>query len=139
MKRNTFLLISVLALFILSPSLVTAQDDPKLRVLVLTDIEADPDDTESLIRFLIYCNQWEVEGLIGTPPIHQKKRVAPESILKILAACQIVQPNLLKHEPGYPSYETLTEKVNQGLPVYGMQAAGMVHDSQGSDWILQVL
>ena len=88
--------------FILSPGTISAQPADKLRVLVLTDIEADPDDTQSLIRFLMYCNQWDVEGLIATTSIHQKNRVAPESILKILAAYQIVQPNLLKHESGYP-------------------------------------
>jgi len=27
----------------------------KYRVLIQSDIEADPDDTESLIRFLLYC------------------------------------------------------------------------------------
>ena len=105
----------------------------------MTDIEADPDDTQSLIRFLTYCNQWDVEGLIATTSIHQKKRVAPESILKILAAYQIVQPNLLKHESGYPDYTFLTEKVKQGLPIYGMEAVGEGHDSEGSEWIIRVL
>jgi Protein of unknown function (DUF1593) len=139
MKRITALLTSLSILFSLSPSLLTAQDNIKLRVLVLTDIEADPDDTQSLIRFLTYCNQWDVEGLIATTSIHQKKRVAPESILKILTAYQIVQPNLLKHEAGYPSYEILKEKVKQGLAVYGMEGVGNGHDSEGSDWILKVL
>ena len=139
MKRITVLLTSLSFLFSFSTSPLTAQENIKLRVLVLTDIEADPDDTQSLIRFLTYCNQWDVEGLIATTSIHQKKRVAPESVLKILAAYQIVQPNLLKHEAGYPTYETLKEKVKHGLPVYGMEGVGMGHDSEGSDWILQVL
>ena len=113
--------------------------DGQTPVLVLTDIEADPDDTQSLIRFLLYSNQWDVEGLIATTSIHQKKRVSPESILKILAAYQIVQPNLLKHESGYPPYESLKEKVKKGLPQYGMEAVGEGHDSEGSEWIVQVL
>jgi hypothetical protein len=50
--------------------------------------------------------------------------VAPESILKILNAYKIVQPNLLIHEPGYPSYEELKEKVKHGLPVYGTLGLG---------------
>ena len=32
--------------------------DNKRRVLVLTDIENEPDDAESLVRFLLYSNQW---------------------------------------------------------------------------------
>jgi hypothetical protein len=76
----------------------SAQENSKLRVIVLTDIEADPDDAESMVRFLTYSNQWDVEGLIATTSIHQKTRVAPESILYILDAYNKVQPNLLKHE-----------------------------------------
>jgi len=116
-----------------------AQANKKLRVLVLTDIEADPDDTQSLIRFLIYSNQWDVEGLIATTSIHQKTRVAPESILKVLDAYKKVQPNLLKHEPGYPTYDVLEAKVKKGLAVYGMEGVGEGKDSEGSEWIIKVL
>ena len=118
---------------------VSAQEITKLRVLVLTDIEADPDDTQSMIRFLTYSNQWDIEGLVATTSIHQKTRVAPESILKILEAYNKVQPNLLKHEKGYPDYSILASKVKKGLPLYGMQAVGQGQDSEGSDWIIQVL
>jgi len=139
MKRlHRFLQILLLA-FLFCHQAAKAHAADKLRVLVLTDIDADPDDTQSLIRFLLYCNQWDVEGLIATTSIHQKKRVAPESILKILAAYQIVLPNLLKHESGYPSYALLEEKVKKGLPVYGLEGLGEGHDSEGSEWIIRVL
>jgi hypothetical protein len=115
------------------------QERGKLRVMVLTDIEADPDDAQSMVRLLMYANQWDIEGLIATTSIHQKSRVAPESIDKILQAYGKVQPNLLKHERGYPSYEHLKAKVKKGLPVYGMEGVGKDKDSQGSDWIIQAL
>src|SRR5678816_3441848 len=89
------------------------QVDKKPRVLVLTDIEADPDDTQSMIRFLLYSNEWDVEGLIATTSIHQQARVAPESILKVLDAYKKVQPNLLQHENGYPSYDVLKPVVKE--------------------------
>ena len=111
----------------------------KLRVLVLTDIEADPDDAQSLVRFLTYANQWDIEGLVATTSIHQKKRVAPESIHKILRAYAKVQPNLQKHEKGYPAFEQLKAKVKEGLPVYGMEGVGEGKDSEGSEWIIKVL
>ena len=116
-----------------------AQNSQKLRVVVLTDIEADPDDAQSLVRLLLYANQWDIEGLIATTSIHQKTRVAPESIEKILRAYAKVQPNLLKHEKGYPTYEELTPRVKKGLPVYGAEGVGEGKDSQGSDWIVEVL
>ncbi|MBC7829009.1 MAG: DUF1593 domain-containing protein [Chitinophagaceae bacterium] len=118
---------------------LNAQTIPKFRVMILTDIEADPDDAQSMVRFLTYANQWDIEGLIATTSIHQKTRVAPETIHKILQAYQKVQPNLLKHEKGYPAYEELKTKVKKGLPVYGMNGVGAGKDSEGSEWIINTL
>ena len=36
------------------------------RVLVLTDISNEPDDEESMVRFLVYANEYDVEGLVAT-------------------------------------------------------------------------
>lgn len=116
-----------------------AQSQPKLRVLVLTDMEADPDDAQSLVRFLTYSNQWDVEGLIATTSIHQKKRVAPETIHAIVDAYGKVQPNLLKHEKGYPTALELKSKIKKHLAVYGMEGVGEGKDSDGSELIIRVL
>lgn len=124
-KINVIFLIRLLILFFI-PALTSAQASKKLRVLVLSDIEADPDDTQSLIRFLTYCNQWDVEGLIATTSIHQQTRVAPESMIKVLDAYKKIQPNLLKHEKGYTTYDQLKLKVKKGLAVYGMQGVGII-------------
>lgn len=137
-QLKTIVLILLLLTRLISSD-VFAQTDKKQRVVVLTDIEADPDDTQSLIRFLLYSNQFDVEGLIATTSIHQQTRVAPESILKILDAYKKTQPNLLKHEKGFPSYDMLRAKVKKGLAVYGMQGIGEGKDSEGSDWIIKIL
>lgn len=129
----------VIILLTLFPLLLQAQDIRKKRVLVLTDIEADPDDTQSLVRLLLYANQLDIEGIIATTSIHQKTRVAPESINKILNAYEKVQPNLLKHEKGFPLASDLRTKVKKGLPVYGMEGVGEGHDSEGSEWIIKAL
>lgn len=139
MHQLKTIVLTLLLLTSLISSDVFAQTDKKQRVLVLTDIEADPDDTQSLIRFLLYSNQWDVEGLIATTSIHQQTRVAPESILKILDAYKKIQPNLLKHEKGFPSSDMLRSKVKKGLAVYGMQGVGEGKDSEGSDWIIKIL
>ena len=121
------------------PFTAFSQQEKKPRVLVLTDIEADPDDTQSLIRLLLYANQIDVEGLVATTSIHQKTRVAPESIMKVLEAYGKVQPNLIKHEPGYPTRDELKSKVKKGLAAYGMEGVGDGKDTEGSDWIISML
>lgn len=109
------------------------------RVIVLSDIEADPEDAQSLIRFLTYSNQWDIEGLITTTSIHQKNRVFPESIIKVLDAYQKNQPNLLKHEKGYTTASALKQRVKKGLAAYGMSGVGEGKDSEGYDRIIKEL
>jgi hypothetical protein len=139
MKQKTtfFLLASALLLGASLPAFATPADKP--RVLVLTDIEADPDDTQSLVRLLLYSNQLDIEALIATTSVHQKSRVAPESIRKVIQAYGKVQPNLLKHEPGFPTVDTLLGRVTQGLAQYGMAGVGEGKDSPGSDRLIEIL
>ena len=111
----------------------------KHRVIILTDIENEPDDTQSLVRLLLYANQIDIEGIIATTSVHLQNRVAPESIHRIVAAYAIVQPNLLKHEAGFPEAKVLASRVTQGLAVYGMSGVGEGKDSPGSNMIITAL
>jgi len=76
---------------------------------------------------------------VATTSIHQKTRVAPESILKILETYGKVQPNLIKHEQGYPAKAALATKVKKGLTTHGTEGVGGRKDSEGSDWIVSAL
>ena len=111
----------------------------KLRVLVLTDIENEPDDAQSMVRFLTYSNQWNIEGLIATTSIHQPNRVAPDKIKQIVTAYGKVRSTLLLHEKGYPETTYLTGITKAGYPNYGMEAVGAGKDSEGSEWIISVV
>ena len=55
---------SLLLLVILLPTGLTHAE--KQRVFVLTDISNEPDDEESMVRFLVYANEYDVEGLVAT-------------------------------------------------------------------------
>lgn len=113
--------------------------EDKPRVIVLTDIENEPDDAESLVRFLLYSNQFDVMGIIATTSVWQKDKTAEWRIHEILEAYEKVQPNLLNHEEGYPSYEVLKSLTKVGIPEYGMKGVGEGKDSEGSNWIIQTL
>ena len=109
----------------------------KHRIIVLTDIENEPDDAMSLVRFLTYSNQWDVEGLIATTSVHQKRETAAWRIREILEAYGEVRDNLEKHEQGYPTKDYLLSIVREGYKDYGMNAVGKGMDSPGSDLIIQ--
>jgi hypothetical protein len=139
MKSLLQFIINLLVLFCFISGNASAQTFIKQRLIVLTDIEADPDDSQSLIRLLLYSNQIEIEGLIATTSVHQQTHVAPETIRKIIRGYEKIQPNLLKHEPGFPAAQELLSLVKQGLPVYGLEGVGKGKDSEGSEWIIKVL
>ena len=126
----------ILITLILSLHLLSAQQD---RVIILTDIEADPDDAQSLVRLLLYSNEVDIKGIVATTSVWQKTRIAPESIVKIIEAYGKVHSNLRKHEDGFPTAKALLKLVKRGLPKYGLLGVGDGNDSEGSDWIIRVL
>jgi hypothetical protein len=123
----------------LTCSFIFGQPIQKQRVIILTDIEADPDDTESLVRLLVYSNQLDIKGIIATTSCWHKNMVNPESIKKIVEAYGQVQPNLMKHENGFPTAESIYPLIKKGLPEYGMDGVGASKDSEGSEWIINEL
>jgi len=137
MKMNLILCWCVC--FLVSGVAATVFADSRPRVLVLTDIENEPDDAMSMVRFLTYANQFEIEGLVATTSVHQQKRVAPERIRRIVEAYGKVRDNLEKHEAGFPVAENLLARVSEGLPVYGMQGVGEGKDSPGSELLIHAI
>lgn len=106
------------------------------RVVVLTDIANEPDDQMSMVRFLVYSNQFDVEGLIAGTSTWQRNKVRPDVIQTLIDAYATVKPNLDKHAKGYPDAAALRAVVAAGQPSYGMAAVGSDRMSAGADEIL---
>ncbi|MGF7153699.1 DUF1593 domain-containing protein [Novosphingobium gossypii] len=113
--------------------------EPKSRVIVLTDVGSDPDDMESMVRFLLYTNELEVEALVPSTSRHLKDSVHPEQILKRIDAYEQVLPNLRAHAQGWPSAAQLRARVKPGRPEYGMAGVGAGKDTEGSRAIIAAL
>lgn len=109
------------------------------RVIILTDVENEPDDTESLVRLMLYTNEIDVRGIVATTSTHMRNRIAPETILKVIDAYEQVRPNLLLHDKGYPEASYLRSIVKRGSTDYGMTGVGNDKDSEGSKWLIQEL
>jgi len=86
----------------------------KPRVFVLTDIGNEPDDQMSLTRFLLYSNEFDVEGLVAVTSTWQRKKVSPEIIQKVLSNYGKIRSNLLRHANGFPALEDLSNVVKPG-------------------------
>jgi hypothetical protein len=108
----------------------------KPRVVVLTDIENEPDDAMSMVRFLVYANQFDVEGLVATTSIHQREHVAAWRIREIVDAYAKVRDNLELHERGFPDAGSLRAVIAEGRAAYGLKAVGKGMDSAGSQLLI---
>ncbi|WP_371416684.1 nucleoside hydrolase-like domain-containing protein [Sphingosinicella sp. BN140058] len=124
------------AALVAAPPAVQAQDAPKPRVLLISDIGNEPDDSESFVRFLLYANEFDVEGIVAATSTHQRNRVRPDLFQERIAAYGRVLPNLRRHASGYPDAARLQSLVRSGVSRYGMDGVGPGKDSAASRLIV---
>ncbi len=97
----------------------------KPRVFIVSDISNEPDDAESLVRYLLYSNEFETRGLVACTSTWMKRVVHPEDMEKIVNAYAQVVDNLNAHvHPNnqYPSAESIFELIKTGPALYGKEA-----------------
>lgn len=137
--RNRILFAITIIMPFIAPCVSADEVLHKPRLIVLTDMGADPDDEQTLVRLLAYSNQLDIEGIVATTSCWHRNSIRPDFIHTILDAYEKVQPNLQLHEPGFPTAGFLRERVKEGIPKYGMTGVGEGMDSEGSDWIIRTL
>ena len=118
---------------------LSASADEHPRIVVLTDITNEPDDQESLVRFLVYSNEFEVEALIATTSTWLRNRTSVQNIRDCVRAYGKVQANLSKHADGFPSLDELEAVITEGFPAFGMAGVGEGKDTPGSNKIIEVV
>jgi cellulose-binding protein len=102
--------------------------EPRLRLLIETDAGGDPDDEQSLVRFLLYANEWDVEGIIANRPDARKgenwnrERTGLGIVRQLLNAYGQCYTNLVRNDPRYPTREYLLERT---VPGYNNQDAAV--------------
>jgi hypothetical protein len=129
----------VAILIVLSGMLLPAcEAAEKPRVVVMTDIGGDPDDRQSMVRFLLYTCDFEVEGLCTGFGHGHYKNTRPDLIREAVEAYGKVLPNLRKHRKDYPSRECLMSLIKDGHNG-DPHKVGPGMDSEASNWIIKVL
>lgn len=133
----------LLALGAASFSGFAGEGPTKTRIIATTDGEID--DRCSMIRFLLYANEWDIEGIIhSSSKFHWKGDDTYERhdwhdvewLDKQLDAYEQVYPNLKKHDSTFPTPDYLRSKVFVGNIAY---VGDMRAPSPGSDHIVRVL
>jgi hypothetical protein len=97
-----------------------AETNSRLRVIIETDAGGDPDDEQSLVRFLLYANEWEVEGIIANRARardgenHNRERTGPGIVRALVRTYGECWTNLVQHDARYPRPETLLKRTVAG-------------------------
>ena len=87
----------------------------KPRVIVTTDGEID--DECSMVRFLLYANEWDVEGIVTSSSQYHwqgHKWAGDDWLEPYLDAYAKVYPNLKKHDPEFPPPDYLRSRAGFG-------------------------
>ncbi len=115
----------------------------KPRIIVTTDGEGD--DQCSMVRFLLYANEWDLQGIVfssskhhwkGEGDIEGYKWLGMEWLDKQLEAYAEVYPNLKLHDETYPCPEYIKSQVYVGNILL---EGDMREATPGSDHIAKVL
>ncbi len=119
----------------------------KVRVIAMTDGEGD--DRSSMVRFLLYANEMDIEAIIQTNSYYQiyghSKNTGDTWLEKHIDAYESVLGNLLVHDSGYPSADYLREAMYIGDEdpnhVKRDKASSLppFDNTDGSDRIIEVL
>lgn len=150
--------LSIITFFILLIShIASATSQP--RVVVMTDFppvdvvpggmgfgsaekRSDSDDVQSMVRFLLYTNEFDVEGLIATSGTFANV-ANKQNVFDILYLYEYIQKNIQKHDTRYPTAEQLRSITWQGRSgTWGKPATEIIgegKDSEASEKIISLL
>lgn len=148
--RQTIRALALACGILLAPVHGKLSADERCRLLVLTDISsltagvAEPDDGQSLIRLMLYANEFDIEGLVATSNMGHGQKRRPDLIRRVVDAYGVVQPRLRLHDERYPPASKLAAVVKAGQPIAGPKipverSIGEGKDTEASEWIITVV
>ena len=109
----------------------------KPNIIIMTDILNEPDDTQSMVRFLTHANEFNVLGLIASTGMYKNTDPRADAILEIITGYETAYENLRIHAPGFPTANDLRNITVNGQTGLGMGSVGSGKDTAGSQLIIQ--
>jgi hypothetical protein len=125
---------------------VMSSDFPPIGVVkggnVPNDQKSDPDDMQSMVRFLLYANEFDIEGLIASSGTFANK-ATKQYILDVIDRYEMVYDKLKKHDPLYPTPGKLRSVTFEGCSgtwgKKGTENIGEGKDSEASDALIAIV
>ncbi len=138
--------------------MIVSTDFPPLDVIPVKGVKdgdppekcSDPDDVQSMVRYLLYANEFDTEGLLVTSGTFANV-ARKKNLLDMLDLYEKVESNLRKHDPKYPTAQSLRKITWEGrsgtwgAPAVGTKTRpieellGNDKDSEASDAIIEIV
>ena len=133
---------------IAKPRVIVLSDFPPLDVIPggaghgPAEKRSDPDDIQSMVRFLVYANEFDVEGLVASAGTFANI-ARKQNILDVLNLYDQVDENLRKHDARFPTADQLRAVTWQGREnTWGKptdEIIGEGRDSEASEALIKVV
>lgn len=104
------LLIVGLSLILMPAFAAEKQNEEKFKPRIIVTSDGEIDDKCSMVRFLLYANEWDIEGIVTSSSQyhwHGHKWAGDDWLEPYLEAYSEVYPNLMLHDKGFPTPEYL--------------------------------
>ena len=105
---------------LLAGDLPKPERDSRIRLIIETDAGGDPDDEQSLVRFLLYANEWDIEGIIANRARARDKenlnpvRTGLGIVHRLIGAYGECWTNLVRHDARFPTKAFLEQRTVAG-------------------------
>jgi hypothetical protein len=119
------------------------------RLIILADMGNERDEEQQMVHLLMYCNEFDLEGLVAVSGIFlnssyrevnpYKSTLHPELFDTLVAGYAKVYHNLVKHANNWPTPDYLRNIISSGQNDYGMAATGEGKSSPGSELIIKAV
>jgi hypothetical protein len=140
----------VLLFMIFFITVLNAHAANKVRVIILTDVDGkndmsgsgcpegdDSDDHASLVRLMVYANEFDIEGIHATTNSDGRVRPCPEIIRNVINLYGQVRANLQLHASGWPTNQYLLDRVKVGYN--GNRMASSVGDGKSTESSIHII
>lgn len=134
------ILLIVILVFSKNPASALTQAELRPRLIVETDLGGDADDQASLVRLLMFCDQFDIEAILldrsddrfqddGAAVNPSNSTNALDMGRDYLNAWAQIRPNLIIHSSLYPTYQEL----------YNVMVHAHNNTTAGRDLIIQIV
>lgn len=111
----------------------------KARLIILADMDNEPDEEQQMVHMLLCSNRFHLDGLIAVTGKYLRTDPQARLFHHLIDGYELVLDNLKLHADGWHTVEYLRSITHNGQHHYGMEDVGEGKTSSGAQQIITAL